>query len=98
MDLVILKKSIDTRSDLFEEYIHQTEQLIKQFTLSELKSVLNKIRPEYITIKNMFTEHLIQLIHKTKEPIDIKKIVEDLKEFLKDKGLIDEFGKVIDNE
>ena len=70
------KKSIDTRSDLFEEYIHQTEQLIKQFSLSELKNVLNKIRPEYITIKNMFTEHLIQLIHKTKEPIDIKKIVD----------------------
>lgn len=70
------RKSVDTRCDLFEEYIHQTEQLISRFTLNELKEVLNKIRPEYVTIKNMFTEHLIRLIHNTKEPIDIKKIVD----------------------
>ena len=70
-----IKKSIDTRSDLFEEYIHQTEQLVSDFTLSELKDIINKIKPEYVTVKNMFIEHLINLIHENEEPIDIKKIV-----------------------
>ena len=70
------KKSIDTRCDLFEEYVHQTEQLVAKFTINELRDILNKIQPEYVTIKNMFIEHLIKLIHQTKEPIDIKKIVE----------------------
>ncbi len=70
------QKSIDTRSDLFEEYIHQTEQLINKFTLNELRDILPKIKKQYVTIKNMFTEHLIRLIHNSKEEIDIKKIVE----------------------
>ena len=70
------QKSIATRSDLFEEYIHQTEKLVSQFTLNELKDILPKIKKQYVTIKNMFTEHLVRLIHNSEEEIDIKKIVE----------------------
>lgn len=69
-------KSIDTRADLFEEYINLTEQLISKFTINELKDVLPKIKPQYVTIKNIFIEHLIHLIHDTKDEIDIKKIID----------------------
>lgn len=70
------QQSIDIRNDLFEEYIHQTEELISKFTLNELKSILPKIKPQYITIKNLFVEHLINMIHEPEEEIDVKKIVE----------------------
>ena len=70
------QRSIDIRSDLFEEYINQTKQIISEFTLSELKDILHKIKPQYITIKNLFIEHLINIIHETEEEIDIKRIVE----------------------
>jgi hypothetical protein len=67
--------SIDTRTDLFEEYIHQTEELISKFTLNELKDILSKIKPQYITIKNLFIEHLINMIHEPEEELDIQKII-----------------------
>ncbi|MBE6145825.1 MAG: hypothetical protein E7171_04310 [Firmicutes bacterium] len=70
------QRSIDIRSDLFEEYINQTKQIISEFTLSELKDILHKIKPQYITIKNLFIEHLINIIHESEEEIDIKRIVE----------------------
>lgn len=70
------QRSIDIRSDLFEEYINQTKQIISEFTLSELKDILHKIKPQYITIKNLFIEHLISIIHESEEEIDIKRIVE----------------------
>lgn len=70
------QRSIDIRSDLFEEYINQTKQIISEFTLSELKNILHKIKPQYITIKNLFIEHLINIIHESEEEIDIKRIVE----------------------
>lgn len=68
--------SIDIRNDLFEEYIHQTENLVSCFTLNELKDLLPKIKPQYITIKNLFIEHLINLVHTPEEHIDIKKIID----------------------
>ena len=70
------QRSIDIRSDLFEEYINQTKQIISEFTLSELKDILHKIKPQYITVKNLFTEHLISIIHETETEIDIKRIVD----------------------
>ena len=70
------QRSIDIRSDLFEEYINQTKQIISEFTLGELKDILHKIKPQYITVKNLFTEHLISIIHETETEIDIKRIVD----------------------
>lgn len=69
-------QSVDTRSDLFEEYLDQTQALIRKFNIEEIKKALRDIKPEYVTIKNLFLEHLVQLIHNTKEPIDIKRLVE----------------------
>lgn len=70
------QRSIAIRSDLFEEYIHQTEELISKFTLNELKDILHKIKPQYVTIKNLFIEHLINMIHEPEEELDVKRIVE----------------------
>lgn len=71
-----VQRSVDIRNDLFEEYIHQTENLISKFTIGELKDVLYKIKPQYVTIKNLFIEHLINLIHAPEEHVDVKKIIE----------------------
>lgn len=70
-----IKKILDIRSDLFEENIYQTEKLIKKFTISELKNILHQIKPEYVTIKNLFIEHLIRKIHNTTIELDVNKII-----------------------
>jgi len=72
----ISEQSIEVRTDLFEEYINQTEDLINKYNIEELKKALPKIKTEYITIRNMILERLILLIHNSTTKIDTKKIIE----------------------
>lgn len=72
----ISEQSIEVRTDLFEEYINQTEDLINKYNIEELKKALAKIKTEYITIRNMILERLILLIHNSTTKIDTKKIIE----------------------
>jgi hypothetical protein len=72
----ISEQSIEVRTNLFEEYINQTEDLINKYNIEELKKALPKIKTEYITIRNMILERLILLIHNSTTKIDTKKIIE----------------------
>lgn len=68
-------RSISIRTDLFEEYLNKVQTIIEQFTIDEIRSLLPTIKKEYVTIRNMFTEHLVHLIHNSNKEINIKDLL-----------------------
>lgn len=68
--------TLEARTDLFEEYINQTERIINQFNIEEIKKALPKIAPKYSTIKNMLLERFVMLLHSSKDKLDTKRLIE----------------------
>lgn len=68
--------TLEARTDLFEEYINQTERIINQFTIEEIKKALPKIASKFSTIKNMLLERFVMLLHSSKDDLDTKRIIE----------------------
>ena len=68
--------TLEARTDLFEEYINQTERIINQFNIEEIKKALPKIAPKYSTIKNMLLERFVMLLHSSKDELDTKRLIE----------------------
>lgn len=68
--------SIDVRTNMFEEFLSSTKMIIQKLTKKEIKELLSKIKTQYVTIKNMLLEQLINKIHDTKEELDINSLID----------------------
>lgn len=68
--------SIDARTNMFDEFLSSTKNQIKRLTKKEIKELLTKIKTQYVTIKNMLLEQLINDIHKTNNELDINSLID----------------------
>ena len=68
--------SIDARTNMFDEFLSSTKNQIKRLTKKEIKELLSKIKTQYVTIKNMLLEQLINDIHKTNNELDINSLID----------------------
>lgn len=68
--------SIDARTNLFEEFLTSTKKIIQKLTLKQIKELLSTIKTQYVTIKNMLLEQLINNIHGSKEDLDINSLID----------------------